>query len=337
MSELKATPEDIVYAYRLLLGREPDDKGLQHFLRIVSTDNISTLELARCFLNSQECDLVHKKVTPGTISEPINVKKLVCRPCTQKQLESSSFRYWAGKLHERPGYLHRKLWEWCFITQALHERGMLHTGRKGLGFAVGREPLTSQFAGMGCHILATDLDFDSAAKEGWVDGNQHAAGIENLNDRGLCDAVRFSENVRFRSVDMRAIPADLSSFDFLWSSCSLEHLGGLDRGIDFVLDAMKCLRPGGVAVHTTEFNVDSDTDTIETGHDVIYRRCDFLRLAKLLTQNGHHVEPFDFDLGDMEADRIVDEPPYTAIPHLKLRIGDYASTSFGLIITKSES
>jgi hypothetical protein len=111
-------------------------------------------------------------------------------------------------------------------------------------------------------------------------------------------------------------------------------LGSLEEGMSFVIESLKCLRPGGIAVHTTEINVDSDVDTIKKGHDVIYRKNDFLKLAERLAGLGHHIEPFDFDFGDQEADRIVDEPPYTGMPHLKLRIGRFASTSFGLIVTK---
>ena len=51
---------------------------------------------------------------------------------------------------------------------------------------------------------------------------------------------------------MRDLPDDLGSFDFIWSSCSFEHLGSLGEGERFVLEALRFLKPGGVAVHTTE-------------------------------------------------------------------------------------
>lgn len=37
-----------------------------------------------------------------------------------------------------------------------------------------------------------------------------------------------------------------------------------------------------------------------------------------------------------EADRFIDEPPYAHGPHLRLRFGDYVTTSIGLIIEKTE-
>ncbi|MEO7432129.1 MAG: class I SAM-dependent methyltransferase, partial [Dokdonella sp.] len=163
---------------------------------------------------------------------------------------------------------------------------------------------------------------------------QHASGLKQLNSRGFCSTELFSSNVRFRSVDMRQIPADLIGFDFLWSSCALEHLGSLSAGTDFVKRAIECLRPGGIAVHTTELNVDSDSATLKSGRDVVYRRCDLLELASEMSALGHTVEAFDFDTGNTDADQYVDEPPYGGKFHLKLRIGNFASTSYGLIMTR---
>jgi 2-polyprenyl-3-methyl-5-hydroxy-6-metoxy-1,4-benzoquinol methylase len=338
MSVPKATAEDVRHAYRLLLGREPDEGGFASHLELLDRAAPTVTELARGFFGSSEfLQRFGCVVAIPDGDAPPRSAPLRCQACTRRQVESPAFLYWAGRLRERPGGLHRKLWEWCFIVQALYERGVLAPGRKGLGFAVGTEQLAAIFASLGCDVLATDLDRKSAREAGWVDTNQHAESLEQLNDKGLCSAEEFAARVRFRNVDMRDIPSDLRDYDFLWSSCALEHLGSLEHGVEFVERSLGCLRPGGVAVHTTELNCDSDVDTIQTGGSVIYRRRDLLRLADRLRALGHWIEPFDFDLGDTEADRHVDEPPYSGKPHLKLRIGPYASTSFGLIVTKSSS
>jgi len=329
-----ATQEDVLHAYRLLLGREPDAGGYRHHCELIEAGGVSTTDLAYMFFRSPEFIARFGRLAGAVHAPPQSASLLICRTCTRNQIDSPLFRYWAARMGLRPGGLHRKAWEWCFIAQALHERGMLHPGRRGLGFAVGQEPLTSLFAGTGCRITATDLDWTNANNEGWVDGNQHAAGLEQLNLSGLCSPELFAANVEFQAVDMRAIPRSLTGYDFAWSSCALEHLGSLRSGIDFVIDSLSNLRPGGIAVHTTELNVDSDVNTIESGHDVIYRRRDLLQLGEELRARGHSIEPFDFDMGDSEADRYVDEPPYGGKTHLKLRIGGFASTSFGLIVRK---
>jgi len=48
--------------------------------------------------------------------------------CQQEQLESDAFRGWVAETKE-PFRLHRKCWEFAYISQALHERGMLADGR----------------------------------------------------------------------------------------------------------------------------------------------------------------------------------------------------------------
>ena len=45
----------------------------------------------------------------------------------------------------------------------------------------------------------------------------------------------------------------------------------------------------------------------------------------------------DFTLGDQPADLHVDLPPYTQDVHLKLRLMDYVSTSYGVIVRKASA
>jgi hypothetical protein len=253
--------------------------------------------------------------------------------CKQEQLESPRFRRWAEALGE-PFKLHRKVWEYCFITQALNERGLLEPGRTGLGFGVGREPLASYFASRGCRVVGTDLDPRRAEAAGWAGTGQHASGFDALNDRALCDPETYWRNVSFRVVDMNAIPEDLRGFDFTWSSCSFEHLGSIERGLRFIERQMDCLKPGGVAVHTTEFNVSSDRETIDhCDLIVLFRRRDIEALARRLTRLGHEID-LDLTMGHRIADDFVDVPPYSHRYHLKMQWDRFVTTSIGLIIRK---
>jgi hypothetical protein len=225
--------------------------------------------------------------------------------------------------------MHRKAWEYCFITQALYERGVLNPGRRGLGFAVGQEPLSALFAHLGCEIVATDLAPDEAKE--WIASGEHANSLQDLNGRGICDSDLFQERVSFRFVDMRQLPDDLGRYDFLWSSCSLEHLGTLAAGEQFVLESLKYLKPGGVAVHTTEYNLQSNFKTVSQGPSVLYRKRDLERMARTLRRRGYRID-LDFRRGNLPFDHVVDRPPYTENPHLTLLFDGYVVTSFALII-----
>lgn len=260
--------------------------------------------------------------------------ELISCLCTERTLMSEPFQDWAEALKEARGHHHRKVWEWCFIAQALKERGLLNEGKIGLGFAVGQEPLSAMFASLGARVVATDLCTAEAQAVGWVETGQHAEGFEAINSRGICDSKVLSERVEFKFADMNQISRDYDNkFDFTWSSCALEHLGSLEHGKQFIYNSIRCLKPGGVAVHTTEFNLSSNTKTVDRGETVLYRRRDIADIVKTLQLGGNEIE-VDWDQGNGFADGFIDVPPYSHRTHLKIAIGKYTVTSIGLIIKK---
>jgi len=257
--------------------------------------------------------------------------------CQAAALESPAFRYWCKALREDFSY-YRKLWEWAFVCQALYERDCLQPGRRGLGFAVGREALPSLFASFGCEIVGSDLPEDDPRKSEWDRTRQWAEDLAALNRLGICPQEAFEARVAFHPCDMNHIPEQLRDFDFTWSSCAFEHCGSLELGKQFILNQVDCLKPGGVAVHTTEFNLTSNTRTLEEGQTVIFRRDDMEDLVRRLRSLGHEVEPLCLDLGRHRLDRYVDEPPYDGPEdkwnHLRLHFSRWAVSSVGLIIRK---
>jgi hypothetical protein len=104
----------------------------------------------------------------------------------------------------------------------------------------------------------------------------------------------------------------------------------------FIENSIETLKIGGVAVHTTEFNLSSDADTLESRDLSIYRRCDIHTLLSKLQQAGHQVEPLDLTPGTTFIDRYVDVPLYQGEPHLRLRLAEYDCTTVGIIITRGQ-
>ncbi len=227
--------------------------------------------------------------------------------------------------------LHRKLWEFVVIAQVYRERIQYIQGLgKALGFGVGLEPLASWFAAQEAEVLATDYPF---MRKEWK--GQQAAGLLDMWKPSVCNGTRFDEKVRFCKVDMRTIPADLlrGEFDFVWSCGSLEHLGGLNQGLDFICQSMQCLRHGGWAVHTTEFNPRPGA-TLESPDLSLYQYFHLDQLRTRLKQQDDSLLELDVLPGTEEVDRIIDSPPY-GIPHLKLIVADrWITTSIVLIVRK---
>jgi hypothetical protein len=134
---------------------------------------------------------------------------------------------------------------------------------------------------------------------------------------------------------MNAIPADIGRFDFAWSCCCYEHLGTLEAGMRFVAESVdKCLKPGGIAVHTTELNLSSNDKTVSEGGTVIYRKRDFEELVQRLRASGHDVQPFVIAPDSHYLDGFVDVPPYTEDPHLKIELEGYVTTSAGIVVRR---
>ena len=279
--------------------------------------------------------------------------------CREVDFQSSWYRKWREILHQgardlqahehgvsgkvwesmKGDFMHRKVWEWCAIAEALEERGMLHPGSKGLGFAVGTEPLPSLFAGLGCTITATDCP-EAARSAGWRNTGQLSCSVGDLHWPKIVDRGLFERSVEFQTADMRDLTTiEPGAYDFLWSACAFEHLGSLQAGTTFVVDSLACLRPGGIAVHTTEFNVGSNAETIQSGDSVIYRRRDLEALDRDLRRHGAAIEDLDFEAGAGAADIDYDYPPYYSHgrQHVKLLLGGHISTSIVLIVRKGSA
>ena len=274
------------------------------------------------------------KTDPSIYVDGMRPDRTTSSLCTFDQLDSPRFRHWSAALRE-PWRAHRKLWELAYICETLDERGMLQPGRRGLGFAVGAEKLPALFAARGVQITATDLPSDDERNRQWAQTGQWVGNLASLSHPAICPEQAFRDNVSYRPVDMNDIPADLTGYDFNWSTCSFEHCGSIELGLRFLEEQMRCLAPGGIAVHTTEFNLSSNDSTVMDGGCVIFRLKDIEWVIAALRDAGHDVEPLDLSTGSRELDRYVDAAPYSQDRHLRLDLWGYASTSIGLIIRKS--
>lgn len=232
---------------------------------------------------------------------------------------------------------HRKHWEWVYVIHKLLKSGAVGEGRRGIVFGVGQEKLPALFASLGASIVATDAPPNHEGASGWDKTNQYSASRDQLRAPEIVPDALFDERVTHRFCDMNAIDPELTDFDFTWSSCCFEHLGSLEAGIQFVINSVeKVLKVGGVACHTTEFNLSSDQDTVSEGDTVIYRRRDIVELVERLRERGHEVEPFILAPDSHFMDYHVDVKPYTLHPHLKLKLMNYVCTSVGIVVRRGK-
>jgi 2-polyprenyl-3-methyl-5-hydroxy-6-metoxy-1,4-benzoquinol methylase len=268
------------------------------------------------------------------------------KACTQADMESDWAAYWCSEL-KVPLAFHRKLWEFAYVLQALHEHGMIGPQARGLGFGCGEEPIASYLASRGAQVVVTDLAPEDRQSAGWAQSHQHTTHLAQAFQPRLVSEEDFRLNVSLEYVDMNHIPVSLAGFDYCWSICALEHLGSLTQGLDFVERSISVLKPGGVAVHTTEFNYLNDEETIDNWGTVLYQKRHFQEIHDRLVAKGHRVMPLDFNIGSKPMDKFIDLPPFlhdwpdpmkrewaAHLNHLKAMVDGFASTCFGLIVVK---
>ena len=283
------------------------------------------------FAGSKDINILDLCLVPGIAG---NAEPFASNLCRLEDMTSTEYaNICKNELREKPR-THRKQWEFAFIIYHLDRLGLLSLGKKGLGFGVGTEPLPAIFASKGCSILATDAPIE-ANDQSWTLTNQHSTSIQQLCRPEIVDNQILYNYCSHQSLDMNRHDLIPCGYDFHWSSCVIEHLGSIQKGLSFIVDSCKKLEPGGVAVHTIEFNLSSNTDTLDQEGVCLFRRCDIDVLAKTLLENGLCLSPVTWDPGVHPFNYVYDLPPYKAYDHLKLLIEKYVCTSLGLIIHKS--
>jgi hypothetical protein len=228
----------------------------------------------------------------------------------------------------------RKCWEYTFVIHRLLESGRVKPGSRGLVFGVGKERLPAVFAGMGSEIVASDAPIDGCSENEWT-----LRSLAEIRFTDIVDGEVFDSKVSCKACNMNDIQPELAEFDFNWSCSCFQHLGSIEAGMQFVINAVeKTLRVGGVGVHTTELNLSSNTTTIEGNDLVLYRRRDIEELVKRLRDRGHFVNPFIVAPASHYHDFQVTLPPYDRVkpnsPHLKFLWGDHVFTSVGIVVKR---
>jgi SAM-dependent methyltransferase len=292
------------------------------------TKDMEAMKLTVKFFGYELAKALLSSLPPLPAGGPFQMP-LASKPSTQADLEANWSRYWSAQIRERHA-IHRRAWEHAFVLQALAQMGKMQQGMSGLGFASGG-PLPAYLASKGCDLTVVDAQTPAA---------------DALFRSELLDRPAFDRKVKLRAADMSAIPQDLRGFDFCWSVGKLQHAGSVDRAMKFMEDMVDTLKPGGVAVHTTEFNFTIDDQNIDNWQIVLFQRRHFEEMAQRLARKGCRVLPLDFNVGSRPLDRFIDVPPLEMESpnikdwsrdsmHIKVSIDGFPCTSFGMIVIKN--
>ena len=258
--------------------------------------------------------------------------------CRFEDINNIEYKNICNNVFLMPVNYQRKQWEWIYIYYQLLKSEVISPGKKGLGFGVGKEPLAAIFASRGCQILATDAPTENSS--GWINTDQHASNINSLVQQNILNIDEFRNLCKFKFLDMNQHYLIPEGYDFHWSSCVIEHLGGLSNIKSFLIESGKKLNPDGIAVHTTEFNLTSNENTYSEVDCYVFRRVDIDLLDKELKMNGLNMKKIIFNVGSHPYNYHIDissTKASTSDLHLRNLIGDFACTSMGIVIHKNKN
>jgi hypothetical protein len=239
----------------------------------------------------------------------------------QRFLESDFF-YWMRFLGEKPR-LHSKQFQFYAIMDrafSIIKDGRQSSPPMAIGFGVGTEPIPSALVGLGYKVVATDY-LDGEIAETWRDSGQQSESFLDLNKRRLVTDEEFLNFCEFRNMDMNEIPNSLNGcFDFVWSSCALGHIGSYDKGLEFILNSLRLLSPGGWAVHTTELDKSELTEKFDYPNLSFYKIEDLESVLDKAELAGFKPLRIRKAAWTGKSEKYIVSEPWAKKPHLRIEL-----------------
>ena len=246
-----------------------------------------------------------------------------------------------GDLQELARF-HRKQWEFAMILLALRRAGALRPDAVGLSMGAGKERLLYAVARSVRRVVATDL-YDTQTEWDKARTDDPDRYIKEDKPFPVDDA-----KLQGLRMDMRSLDFEDEAFDFCYSSCAIEHIGGREDFLKHLSEAHRVLKPGGVYALTTELHY--GPETIEHAHNYYFSpgylrdligECDFAAEPEIDTRIAHHrinyplppnLDRLCFDGPDRLAHRVLGEAA-----HLQLLLGRHPFTSLSVVLRKDRT
>lgn len=143
-----------------------------------------------------------------------------------------------------------KQWECAMMLRTLTDLGVLRPGAVLAGIGAGTEETTFVLASKGCIVFPTDRYLertpwsDVAPADFMINARQYST---HSYERGSVIPVH---------TDARLLALPTNFFDGVYSAGSIEHFGSLEAVAAAAEEIGRILKPGGVAVLSTEFRLD---------------------------------------------------------------------------------
>jgi hypothetical protein len=133
---------------------------------------------------------------------------------------------------------------------------------------------------------------------------------------------------------MNAIGKDIQDCDFVGPHAVL-HLGSIERPRFRRYQRRESVEAGRRRLpHQRIKSLQARRSKWAT---VLFRRRDIEKLIERLESRGHKVKPLPIEPAKSVIDLLVDLPPYDSDLSLRLKLGKFVTTSFGIVISRGAS
>jgi len=236
-------------AYRIVLGRDPDQSGAKHY-RVHLRDGTSRTTVLRALVRSDEFRARHEALCPQTGFIPRDTQ--LCELANPAKWANPDWMALMRSLvvvpTDRPS-MHRKGYELTQLLFGLQRLGFLRDDVRVLSVGAGHEPVLYWLANRVMRVVATDL----------YDGVWQTAGAREGDALVLEDPSQYSpfpyrqDHLEFLRMDGTRLEFADESFDVAYSLSSIEHFGGFDPARRAVTEMARVLVPGGVIALSTDY------------------------------------------------------------------------------------
>ena len=195
----------------------------------------------------------------------------------------------------KPGFIHRKDWEWALGIMAIKRFGKLNKNSKAIGVASAHEVILFYLANILNHVYGTDL-YDPKFTYTPTDFPE--------NPRKYAPFPYREDALTALRMDGTKLEFPSDSFDIAFSFSSIEHFGGENHSgaLKSLKEIERVLKPGGIAVITTEYIINGKEHIEFFNEKTIYSDLiDNLDSLKL-------VEPLDLRITTKTLDTVMDYP-----------------------------
>ncbi len=165
------------------------------------------------------------------------------------------------ELREIPRF-HRKQWESAMIFQTLRNLGKLRPDTRGLSMGGGKELIAYALAQHTKQLVITDL-YEMNTSWDCAKTNDPDEYIRQNKPFPVDDSKMLALRM-----DMRQLDFPDKSFDFCYSTCAVEHIGGREDFLQHFNEVARVLKDDGIYVFTTEVSYDSTS--IQDDHNYVF-------------------------------------------------------------------